>query len=107
MQYLGAFFSKVFYENKLIGAKIAVVKVDLNFDLLGRDILNIMKKFIDRCFGTAETVSLPAVKGLSTSIKLKRDTQPMFWVAKKVPLQLERKVDQAVDEFLSLGILFR
>ena len=30
MQYIGAFFSKVPYENKLIGAKIAVVQADKN-----------------------------------------------------------------------------
>ena len=39
MQYLSAFFCEVLYEHKLIGATIAVVKVNRDFGLVGRDIL--------------------------------------------------------------------
>ena len=40
-KYLDAFFSKVFYENKLIGAKLAVVKAER--------IVKADRQFVDRC----------------------------------------------------------
>ena len=50
MKYLGAFFSTVFYNNKELNVNIAVVDVDRNFGLLGRDIINNSKESIERCF---------------------------------------------------------
>ena len=38
MKYHSAFFTMALYENRSIAIKIAAVKADRNFDLLGRDI---------------------------------------------------------------------
>ena len=105
LQYLCVFIFKVLFENKLIVAKIAVVKVDRKVSLLGRVILNEVKESIDRCFSTRETDKLPAVRGVCASIKLKQDAKPMFCAARKLLLPLERKTDQTVDKLLFLGIL--
>ena len=50
MEYLGAFFSTVFSNNKQVNVNIAVIDADRNFGLLGRDILTNSKDFFERCF---------------------------------------------------------
>ena len=105
MNYLGAFFSTVFYNNKELNVNIAVVDADRNFGLLGRDIINNSKESIDRCFKAEASEKLPIVKGAKASIKLKPDAKPMFCAARKVPLPLERKINKTIDELLFLGIL--
>ena len=105
MNYLGAFFSTVFYNNKELNVHLAVVNADRKFGLLGRDIINNSKKSIDRCVKAEASEKLPIVKGAKASIKLKPDAKPVFCAARKVPLPLERKVDKTIDELLLLGIL--
>ena len=105
MRYLGAFFSTVFNNNKVLNVNIALVDADRNFGLLGRDIINNSKESIDRCFKAEASEKLPTVNGANASIKLKRDDKPMFCAARKVPLPLERKVNKTIDELLLLGIL--
>ena len=104
MNYLGAFFSTVFYNNKELNVNIAVVDADRNFGLLGRDIINNSKEPIDRCFKAEASEKLPIVQGAKASIKMKPDAKPMFCAARKVPLPLERKVNKTIDEFLLLVI---
>ena len=105
IKYLGAFFSTVFYNNKELNVKIAVVDADRNFGLLGHDIINNSKESINQCFKAEASEKLPTVKGAKASIKLKPDARPMFCAARKVPLPLERKVNKTIDELLLLGIL--
>ena len=104
MKYIGALFGNVVYRDKLLKLKIAVVESIRNFGLLGRDILNCCIDKVDRCFN-AEIEKTPTVKGAIASIKLKSNAKPMFCLARKVPLPLERKVNETIDELLSLGIL--
>ena len=94
------FFSKVLNEHKLIHAKITVVAVDRNFGLLGRDVMKSVKKSVDRCFRTAKTDKLPAVEGISGSIKLKQYGTLMFCGSTKDLLPLELRVDQTIDKLL-------
>ena len=61
MQILGAFFAKVLHKTELIGAEVAVLKIDRIFCLFGHDILKKMKKSIDWCFATAKTDKLRLV----------------------------------------------
>ncbi|MEL7079444.1 MAG: RNase H-like domain-containing protein [Cyanobacteria bacterium J06582_2] len=105
MKYLGALFANVIYGNKPLKIKIAVVESDRSFGLLGRDILNRCIDKVDRCFNAVNEKTLPTVKGAIASIKLKSNAKPMFCPARKVPLPLEKKVNQTIDELLSLGIL--
>ena len=86
--YVGAFFSTVHYKNKQVNVNVAVVDADRNYGLLGRDILNISKDSIERCFKAEISEKLPTVKGAKASIKLKPDAKPMFCAARKVPLPL-------------------
>ena len=105
VQYLGAFFPKVPSENKLIDAKTAVVKIDENFGFLGRYIQNEVKKSVGRCFSTAETAESPQLKVDFVSNILKQKAKTLFCVAKKVPLLLEQKVNEASDELSRSGTL--
>ena len=45
----------------MICAKLAIVRVDKNFGMLVGDILNEVKKSVDRSFDTAETDKIPVV----------------------------------------------
>ena len=70
---------------------------------MGRDILNKVSKFANRCFGTTETQTLPVFQGLYTSSFLKQDPKAMFCGTAKLLLMVELKVNQAIDETESLG----
>ena len=90
------------HENKLIGAKVSVIKADRDFGLLGRDELNKVKQSVDVRFGTAKTDKLLSIKSVGVCIKMKQDAKTKFCAARKNPLPLERKVDRNFDEVLSL-----
>ena len=92
MKHLGAFFSTVLYNNQQVNVNIAVVDLDKNFGLLGRDILNKGKQSIEQCFKAEVSEKLPTVKSVKAHIQLKPDAKPMFCAARKVPLPLERSL---------------
>ena len=94
MNHLGAVFLPVFHKNKELNVNSAVVDADRNFGLLGRDILNHSKESIDRCFKAEVPETLPTLKGAKAFIKIKYVAQPMVCAARKVPLQLGRKVNK-------------
>ena len=62
MHYLGAFSSKVLCENKLIGSKTAVVKVDWNLFCWAMIFLRAVKESVDRCLDTAEMINWRQLK---------------------------------------------
>ena len=107
MKHLGAFFSTVFYNNKELNVNIAAVDADVNFGLLGRDILNHSITSIDRRFKTESPEKLPTVKGAKASIKLKSDANPRFCAAQKSPLQLEQKVNNLLMKYCCWKFLNR
>ena len=73
--------------------QLAVLQSDKEFELLGRDHQPI----------TAE--HLPAVKGYKAHVRLIPGTQPMHCKARKVPLPLQDKVTEKLEQMIGQKIL--
>ena len=87
-------------ERKQAHAKqLAVGQSDKEFGLLGRDLLP--KHGVDHI--TAEHIS--AVKGYKAHVNLIPGTQPMFCKARKIPLPLQDKVTEKLEQMVRQGIL--
>ena len=84
--------------SKLTQKQLAVVQSDKEFGLLGRDL---PKHGVNNI--TAE--HLPAVKGHKAHVKLIPGTQPMFCQARKIPLPLQDKVTEKLEQMVRQGIL--
>ena len=85
--------------SRLTQKQLAVVQSDKEFGLLGRDLLP--KHGLNNI--TAE--HLPAVKGYKAHVKLIPGTQPMFCKARKIPLPLQDKVTEKLEQMVRQGIL--
>ena len=79
--------------------KLAIVQSDKEFGLLGRDLLP--KHGVNNI--TAE--HLPAVKVYKAHVKLIPGAQPMFCKARKIPLPLQDKVTEKLEQMVRQGIL--
>ena len=101
MNFQGDLITKITFKSKIFGAKIAVVKCEKTFGLLGRDIL----PEPETSNNASSSKKISMVTGAKASIKLKSDANPMFCAARKVPLPLENKVNCTIDEIVNLGIL--
>ena len=85
--------------SKLTQKQLAVVQSDKEFGQLGRDLLP--KHGVNNI--TAE--HLPAVKGYKAHVKLIPGTQPMFCKARKIPLPLQDKATEKLEQMVRQGIL--
>ena len=84
---------------RLTQKQLAVVQSDKEFGLLGRDLLP--KHGVNNI--TVE--HLPAVKGYKAHVKLIPGTKPMFCKARKIPLPLQDKVTEKLEQMVRQGIL--
>ena len=84
--------------SKLTQKQLAVVQSDKEFGLHGRDLLP--KHGVNNI--TAK--HLPAVKGYKAFVKLIPGTQPMFCKARKIPLPLQDKVTEKLEQMIRQGI---
>ena len=83
--------------------ELSVVKANKQFGLLGCDLLDQETR---TCFSTTATdKKLPVVSGVTASIKLLPDAKPFVAPARKVPLPLEQKINDTIDELLAMGVL--
>ena len=85
--------------SKLTQKQLAVVQSDKEFGLLGRDLRP--KHGVNNV--TAK--HLLAVKGYKAHVKLIPGTQPMFCKVRKVPLPLQDKVTEKLEQMVRQGIL--
>ena len=85
--------------SRLTQKQLAVVQSDKEFGLLGRDLLP--KYGVNNI--TAE--HQPAVKGYKVHVKLIPETQAMFCKARKIPLPLQDKVTEKLEQMVRQGIL--
>ena len=85
--------------SKLTQTQLAVVQLDKEFGLLGRDLLP--KHGVNKI--TAK--HLLAVKGYKAHVKLIPRTQPMFCKARKIPLPLQDKVIEKLEQMVRQVIL--
>ena len=97
---LGSFTCDVEWNgNKLMQKQLEVVQSDEELGLLGRDLLT--KHGVSNI--TAE--HLPAVKGYKAHLKLVPGTPLMFCKARKIPLPLQDKVTEKLEQMARQGIL--
>ena len=85
--------------SRLTQKQLAVVQSDKEFGLLGRDLLP--KHGVNNI--TAE--HLPAVKVYKANVKPIPGTQPMFCKARKIPLPLQDKVTEKLEQMVRQCIL--
>ena len=85
--------------SRLTQKQLSVVQTDKEFGLFGRDLLP--KHGVNNI--TAK--HLPAVKGYKAHVKLIPGTQPMFCKARKIPLPLQDKVTEKLEQMVRQGIL--
>ena len=85
--------------SRLTQKQLAAVQSDKEFGLLGRDLLP--KHSVNNI--TAE--HLPAVEGYKAHVKLIPGTQPMFCKARKIPLPLQDKVTEKLEQMVRQSIL--
>ena len=84
--------------SRLTRKQLAVVQSDKEFGLLGRDFL--LKHGANNI--TAE--HLPALRGYKFHVKLIPGTQPMLCKARKLPLPLQYKVTEKLEQTVRQGI---
>ena len=97
---LGSLTSEVEWNgSKLTQKQLAVVQSDKEFGLLGRDLLP------KHDVKNITTEHLPAVKGYKAHVKLIPGSQPMFCKARKIPLRLQDKVTEKLEQMVTQGIL--
>ena len=85
--------------SKLTQKQLAVVQSDKEFGLLGRDLLP------KHGVKNITTEHLPAVKDYKAHVKLIPGTQKMFCKARKIPLPLQDKVTEKLEQMARQGIL--
>ena len=86
-------------ESRLTQKQLAVVQSDKEFGLLGRDLLP--KHGVNNI--TIE--HLPAIKIYKAHVKLIPGSQPMLCKARKIPLPLQDKVTEKLEQMVRQGIL--
>ena len=84
--------------SRLTQKQLAVVQSDKEFGLLGRDLL-------PKYGVNITTEHIPAVKGYKAHVRLIPGTQPMFCKARKIPLPLQYKVTEKLEQVVRQGIL--
>ena len=87
--------------NRFTQKQLAVVQFTKEFGLLGRDLLP------KHGVNNITTEHLPAVKGYSAQLNLIPGSQPMFCKARKLPLTLQDKVIEKLEQMVRQGILDR
>ena len=85
--------------SRLTQKKLAVVQSDKVFGLLGRDLLP------KHGANNTTAKNLPDVKGYKAHVKLIPGTQSMFCKARKIPLPLQDKVTEKLEQMVRQGIL--
>ena len=85
--------------SRLTQKQLAVVQSDKEFGLLGRDLLP------KHCVNNITAEHPPVVKGYKAHVKLIPGTQPMFCKARKIPLPLQDKVTEKLEQMVRQGIL--
>ena len=78
--------------------QLAVVQSHKEFGLLGRP-------STQTGVNSITTQHLPTVKGCKPHVKLIPGSQPMFCKARKIPLSLQEKVTEKLEQILRQGIL--
>ena len=106
-KYLGAFFSTVLFNNKVLKVNIAVVDADRNFGIMGRDIIDHSQESIDRCFKAEVSEKLPTGKGALASIKMKPYAKPMFCADGRYRCHLNERVKKQFMNYFSWESLKR
>ena len=103
MEVIGEWASTVTFLGKNHDLCISVVKCSRRFGLLGRDILD---QHSASAFHLAENSALlPVAKGVNVSVKLLPGATGKVCAARRVPLPLEQKVNEAIDDLVAKGIL--
>ena len=85
--------------SRLTHKKISVVQSDKEFGLRGRDHL------LENGVNNITTEYLLAVKGYKAHLKLIPGSQPMFCTARKIPLSLQNKVTEKLEQMVSRASL--
>ena len=85
--------------SRLTQTQLAIVQSDIEFGLLDRDLLP--KQVVNNI----TTEHLTAVKGYTAHVNLIPGSQPMFCKARKIPLPLQDKVTEKLEQMVGEGIL--